>query len=78
MPITKKNSLIRPSDITGRFAYQHHGIGMVIFGVFTIYAILIYSTSYLTEMYGMSLVAASYMGIESTKYSARCAAHLAA
>ena len=35
---------------------------MVIFGVFTIYAILSYSTNYLTEMYGMSLVAASYMG----------------
>lgn len=39
---------------------------MVIFGVFTIYAILSYSTNYLTEMYGMSLVAASYMGIVFT------------
>lgn len=51
---------------------------MVIFGVFTIYAILSYSTNYLTEMYGMSLVAASYMGIVINKSSARCAAHLAA
>src|SRR5699024_3143435 len=34
---------------------------MVIFGVFTIYAILSYSTNYLTEMYGMSLLAASYI-----------------
>lgn len=40
---------------------------MVIFGVFTIYAILSYSTNYLTEMYGMSLVAASYMGIVINK-----------
>ncbi|MEN1501255.1 hypothetical protein AAIH24_33185, partial [Pseudomonas aeruginosa] len=38
-----------------------------IFGVFTIYAILSYSTNYLTEMYGMSLVAASYMGIVINK-----------
>lgn len=37
------------------------------FGVFTIYAILSYSTNYLTEMYGMSLVAASYMGIVINK-----------
>lgn len=40
---------------------------MIIFGVFTIYAILSYSTNYLTEMYGMSLVAASYMGIVINK-----------
>ncbi|AIR06175.1 membrane protein [Cedecea neteri] len=40
---------------------------MVIFGVYTIYAILSYSTNYLTEMYGMSLVAASYMGIVINK-----------
>lgn len=40
---------------------------MVIFSVFTIYAILSYSTNYLTEMYGMSLVAASYMGIVINK-----------
>ncbi len=36
---------------------------MIIFGVYTIYAILSYSTNYLSEIYGMSLVAASYMGI---------------
>ncbi|MEA1064161.1 MFS transporter [Erwinia sp. HR93] len=40
---------------------------MIIFGVYTIYAILSYSTNYLTEMYGMSLVAASYMGIVINK-----------
>ncbi len=51
---------------------------MVIFGVFTIYAILSYSTNYLTEMYGMSLVAASYMGNCDQQNLARCAAHLAA
>ncbi|WP_343551449.1 MFS transporter [Pantoea sp.] len=36
---------------------------MIIFGVYTLYAILSYSTNYLSEIYGMSLVAASYMGI---------------
>ncbi len=56
------------SDILGCFAHQHHRYcSMVIFGVFTIYAILSYSTNYLTEMYGMSLVAASYMGIVINK-----------
>ncbi|MBV7404196.1 nitrate/nitrite transporter [Enterobacter sp. ENT03] len=40
---------------------------MIIFGVYTIYAILSYSTNYLTEMYGMGLVAASYMGIVINK-----------
>ncbi|WP_127959267.1 MFS transporter [Serratia microhaemolytica] len=40
---------------------------MIILGVYTIYAILSYSTSYLTEMYGMTLVAASYMGIVINK-----------
>lgn len=40
---------------------------MIILGVYTIYAILSYSTNYLTEMYGMSLVAASYMGIVINK-----------
>ena len=40
---------------------------LIIFGVYTIYAILSYSTNYLTEMYGMSLVAASYMGIVINK-----------
>lgn len=40
---------------------------MIIFGVYTIYAILSYSTNYLTEMYGMTLVAASYMGIVINK-----------
>ncbi|HEY3590521.1 MAG TPA: MFS transporter [Buttiauxella sp.] len=40
---------------------------MIIFGVYTIYAILSYSTNYLTEIYGMSLVAASYMGIVINK-----------
>lgn len=36
---------------------------MIICGVYTLYAILSYSTNYLSEIYGMSLVAASYMGI---------------
>lgn len=46
---------------------------MIIFGVYTIYAILSYSTNYLTEMYGMSLVAASYMGIVINKiFRAMC------
>jgi len=40
---------------------------MIIFGVYTVFAILSYSTNYLTEMYGMSLVAASYMGIVINK-----------
>ncbi|PVZ83226.1 MFS transporter [Serratia sp. S1B] len=40
---------------------------MIIFGVYTIYAILSYSTNYLSEMYGMTLVAASYMGIVINK-----------
>lgn len=40
---------------------------MIIFGVYTIYAILSYSTNYLTEIYGMGLVAASYMGIVINK-----------
>lgn len=40
---------------------------MIILGVYTIYAILSYSTNYLTEMYGMGLVAASYMGIVINK-----------
>jgi len=40
---------------------------LIIFGVYTIYAILSYSTNYLTEMYGMTLVAASYMGIVINK-----------
>ncbi len=40
---------------------------MIILGVYTIYAILSYSTNYLTEMYGMTLVAASYMGIVINK-----------
>jgi MFS family permease len=51
---------------------------MVIFGVFTIYAILSYSTNYLTEMYGMSLVAASYMGIVINKIFRAFAARWAA
>lgn len=46
---------------------------LIIFGVYTIYAILSYSTNYLTEMYGMSLVAASYMGIVINKiFRAMC------
>lgn len=46
---------------------------MIIFGVYTIYAILSYSTNYLTEIYGMSLVAASYMGIVINKiFRAMC------
>ncbi|MCP1103938.1 MFS transporter [Serratia nevei] len=46
---------------------------MIIFGVYTIYAILSYSTNYLTEMYGMTLVAASYMGIVINKiFRAMC------
>lgn len=46
---------------------------MIIFGVYTIYAILSYSTNYLTEMYGMSVVAASYMGIVINKiFRAMC------
>jgi len=46
---------------------------LVIFGVYTIYAILSYSTNYLTEMYGMGLVAASYMGIVINKiFRAMC------
>lgn len=40
---------------------------LIILGVYTIYAILSYSTNYLTEMYGMGLVAASYMGIVINK-----------
>lgn len=40
---------------------------MIIFGVYTLYAILSYSTNYLSEIYGMSLVAASYMGIVINK-----------
>lgn len=46
----------------------------IIFGVlYTIYAILSYSTNYLTEMYGMTLVAASYMGIVINKiFRAMC------
>lgn len=40
---------------------------LIILGVYTIYAILSYSTNYLTEMYGMTLVAASYMGIVINK-----------
>ncbi|MBM0964572.1 MFS transporter, partial [Escherichia coli] len=36
---------------------------MVIIGVFTIYAILSCSASYLTDMYDISLVAASCLGI---------------
>ena len=46
---------------------------MIIFGVYTIYAILSYSTNYLTEIYVMSLVAASYMGIVINKiFRAMC------
>ncbi|MBW7982276.1 MFS transporter [Enterobacillus tribolii] len=46
---------------------------MIIFGVYTIYAILSYSTNYLTEMYGLSLVAASYMGVVINKiFRAMC------
>ncbi|MFZ4833188.1 MFS transporter [Rouxiella sp. Mn2063] len=46
---------------------------MIIFGVYTIYAILSYSTNYLTEMYGMTLVAASYMGVVINKiFRAMC------
>lgn len=46
---------------------------MIIFGVYTIYAILSYSTNYLTEMYAMDLVAASYMGIVINKiFRAMC------
>lgn len=46
---------------------------LIIFGVYTIYAILSYSTNYLTEMYGMGLVAASYMGIVINKiFRAMC------
>lgn len=46
---------------------------LIIFGVYTIYAILSYSTNYLTEMYGMTLVAASYMGIVINKiFRAMC------
>ncbi|GBU13366.1 transporter [Enterobacterales bacterium] len=40
---------------------------LIIFGVYTIYAILSYSTNYLTEIYGVTLVAASYMGIVINK-----------
>lgn len=66
------------SDILAVCVSAPPGIAAGDFGVFTIYAILSYSTNYLTEMYGMSLVAASYMGIVINKSSARCAAHLAA
>ncbi len=46
---------------------------MIIFGVYTIYALLSYSTNYLAEMYGMTLVAASYMGIVVNKiFRAAC------
>ncbi|MFW0766809.1 MFS transporter [Trabulsiella odontotermitis] len=46
---------------------------MIILGVYTIYAILSYSTNYLTEMYGMTLIAASYMGIVINKiFRAMC------
>lgn len=40
---------------------------MVIFGVFIIYVILSYFINYLIEMYGMLLVAVSYMGIVINK-----------
>ncbi|PKH20884.1 MFS transporter [Enterobacterales bacterium CwR94] len=46
---------------------------MIIFGVYTIYAILSYSTNYLAEIYGVSLVAASYLGIVINKiFRAAC------
>lgn len=46
---------------------------LIIFGVYTIYALLSYSTNYLAEMYGMTLVAASYMGIVINKiFRAAC------
>ncbi|QKJ88365.1 MFS transporter [Paramixta manurensis] len=46
---------------------------MIICGVYTIYAILSYSTNYLAEIYGMTLVAASYMGIVINKiFRAAC------
>lgn len=40
---------------------------LIIFGVYTIYAVLSYSTNYLTEIYGVTLVTASYMGIVINK-----------
>ncbi|XIW30251.1 nitrate/nitrite transporter [Escherichia coli] len=68
VPITKKNShsSLATSWLVLRISTTWY-CSMVIFGVFTIYAILSYSTNYLTEMYGMSLVAASYMGIVINK-----------
>ncbi|OON40914.1 hypothetical protein BTJ39_07555 [Izhakiella australiensis] len=40
---------------------------LIIFGVYVIYASLSYSTNYLAGIYGMSLVAASYMGVVINK-----------
>ncbi|NYY76023.1 hypothetical protein DMI70_11880 [Escherichia coli] len=67
IPITKKNSHSSLATSRPFCASAPRYCSMVIFGVFTIYAILSYSTNYLTEMYGMSLVAASYMGIVINK-----------
>lgn len=39
----------------------------IIFGVFTIYATLSYSTGYLSEQYGMTVITASYMGVVINK-----------
>ncbi|MDR3103575.1 MAG: MFS transporter [Yokenella regensburgei] len=66
--VLQENRAFRLSDILSvlRISTTWY-CSMVIFGVYTIYAILSYSTNYLTEMYGMGLVAASYMGIVINK-----------
>ncbi|MGK0601675.1 MFS transporter [Yokenella regensburgei] len=66
--VSQENRDFRLSDILSvlRISTTWY-CSMVIFGVYTIYAILSYSTNYLTEMYGMGLVAASYMGIVINK-----------
>ncbi|WP_252145738.1 MFS transporter [Yokenella regensburgei] len=66
--VSQENRAFRLSDILSvlRISTTWY-CSMVIFGVYTIYAILSYSTNYLTEMYGMGLVAASYMGIVINK-----------
>lgn len=64
----QNNNAFRMSDIVDvlRISTTWY-CSLIIFGVYTIYAILSYSTNYLTEMYGMTLVAASYMGIVINK-----------
>ncbi|WP_343529491.1 MFS transporter [Yokenella regensburgei] len=66
--VSQENRAFRLSDILSvlRISTTWY-CSMVIFGVYTIYAILSYSTNYLTEMYGIGLVAASYMGIVINK-----------